>query len=242
MDKNMKKFIIVIVFVFLIAILISFNYLLWDRERQMESYQNMSQSNNLTIETLSEKMTTLDKLNKELTTRLDTILDENKIIKDNLTVSNKEKAELQKEVEIRNNLILALRESTNTSSMNTVIKKWTDAINAKNYEDAKTFISKNSQDKILLGDAEDLKEIYQKELKEIKLKTSEPYIKLKDDEHIKKIQLRVVFEVIKPVTATGSQEQVSDSNFKNGNNEKYITLELDPNTKEWLILEINNEP
>lgn len=238
----MKKFIIVIVFVFLIAILISFNYLLWDRERQMESYQNMSQSNNLTIETLSEKMATLDKLNKELNTELKNIIDENNTIKDNLTVSNKEKAELQKEVEIRNNLILTLKESMNSSSMNTVIKKWTEAINSKNYENAKTFVSKNSLDKILLGDAEDLKEIYQKELKEIKLKTSEPYIKLKDDEHIKKIQLRVVFEVVKPELATGIQEQVSDSNFKSGNNEKYITLELDPNTKEWLILEINNEP
>jgi sporulation-control protein spo0M len=95
---------------------------------------------------------------------------------------------------------------------------------------------------MLLGDAEGLKEIYQKELKEIKLKTVEPYIKLKDDEHIKKFQLRVVFEVIKPVTVTGGQEQVSDSNFKNGSNEKYITLELDSNTKEWLILEIKNEP
>ncbi len=238
----MKKFIIVIVFVFLIAILISFNYLLWDRERQMESYQNMSQSNNLTIETLSEKMATLDKLNKELNTKLETIIDENKTIKDNLTVSNKEKAELQKEVEIRNNLIFALKESINSSPMNTVIKKWTEAINSKNYENAKTFISKNSQDKILLGDAEELKEIYQKEIKEIKLKTLEPYTKLKDDEHIKKIQLRVAFEVVKPETATGIQEQVSDSNFKSGNNEKYITFELEPNTKEWLILEMNDEP
>lgn len=238
----MKKFITVIVFVFLIAILISFNYLLWDREKQMESYQNMSQSNNLTIETLSEKMAALDKINNELNTKLETIIDENKTIKDNLTVSNKEKAEFQDEVEIRNNLIIELKESINPSSMNTVIKKWTDAINAKNYENLKTFISKNSQDKILLGDAEDLKEIYQKEIKEIKIKTSEPYIKLKDDEHIKKIQFRVVFDVVKPVTATDSQEQESDSNFKSGNNEKYITLELDPDTKEWLILEINNEP
>lgn len=236
----MKKFIIAIVFLFLIAILISFNYLLWDRERQMESYQNMKQSNNLTIETLSEKMSNLDKLNKELTTKLETITDENATIKENLTVSNKEKVELQKEIELRNNLILALKKSINPSSMQAVIKKWTEAINAKNYENAKTYISKNSEDEALSGDVKELGKIYQEELKEIKLKTSEPYTKLKDEEHIKKIQLKAVFEVVKP--ATGDKEPVSESIFKNGINEKYITMEFDLDTDKWLMLEIKNEP
>ena len=55
----MKKFIIVIVFVFLIAILISFNYLLWDREKQLESYQDLSDAKNLSIDTLGEKINTI---------------------------------------------------------------------------------------------------------------------------------------------------------------------------------------
>ncbi len=242
MDKNMKKFIIVIVFIFLIAILISFNYLLWDREKQLESYQNMRQSNNLTIETLSEKMNNLDRLNKELTTKLETITNDNEITRKHASSLNNENAELKKEIQLRNDMINALKQNVDTSAMNTVIKKWTDSINSKNYENSQVFISKNANDKTFIGDVNALKEMYQKELKEIKLKSSEPYInQIVDDEDLMKIQLKVVFEVIKPAP-TANNEEVKDSIFKSGSNKKFITMEFNPYTNEWMMLEMKDEP
>jgi preprotein translocase subunit SecG len=242
MDKNMKKFIIVIVFIFLIAILISFNYLLWDREKQLESYQNMRQSNNLTIETLSEKMNNLDRLNKELTTKLETITNDNEITRKHSSALNNENADLKKEIQLRNDMIITLKKNIDATSMNTVIKKWTDSINSKSYESAQAFISKNAEDETLVGDVNALKEMYQKEIKEIKLKSSEPYINLTYvDENIMKIQLKAVFEVIKPAP-TANNEEVEGSIFKSGSNEKFITMEFNSYTNEWMMLEIKNEP
>ncbi len=242
MDKNMKKFIIVIVFIFLIAILISFNYLLWDREKQLESFQNMSQSNNLTIETLSEKMNNLDRLNKELKTKLETITNDNEIIREHSSMLNNENAELKKEIQLRNDMIITLKKNIDATSINAVIKKWTESINSKSYENAQAFISKNAVDKTLVGDVNALKEMYQKELREIKLKSSEPYIDLTDDnENIMKIQIKTVFEVIKPVP-TANNEEVEGNIFKSGSNEKFITMEFNSYTNEWMILELKNVP
>ncbi len=236
----MKKFIIVIVFIFLIAILISFNYLLWDREKQLESFQNMRQSNNLTIETLSEKMNNLDRLNKELSTKLETITNDNEVMRKHSSTLNNENADLKKEIQLRNDMIITLKKNIDVSSMNTVIKKWTDSINSKSYENAQAFISKNAVDKTLVGDLNALKEMYQKELKEIKLKSSEPYIDISDDdENTMKIQLKAVFEVIKPADTSNNEE---GSIFKSGSNEKFITMEFNSYTNEWMMLELKNEP
>ena len=126
--------------------------------------------------------------------------------------------------------------------MSTVIKKWTDSINSKNYENARTFVSKNSVDKTLVGDVKALKEMYQEEFKEIKLKSSEPYIDLTvDDENIMKIQLKAVFEVIKPALPA-NDEEVEGSIFNSGSNEKYITMEFNSYSNEWMMLELKNEP
>ncbi|WP_242981154.1 hypothetical protein [Ruminiclostridium sufflavum] len=240
MDINMKKFIIVIVFVFLIAILISFNYLLWDREKQIESYQNMKQSNNLTIDTLSEKMTNLDKLNKELATKVETLTNDNEAMRQHSTKLNNENAELRKEISARKALIIALKKTLNISPMNMVIKKWTEAIAARNYESALNFISKDTSDKTLPKDVKELKELYYNEIKDIKLKAAEPYIELTDEEHIKKIQLKAVFEVVKPEST--EDNKVTQNIFVNGTNEKYITMELNLYSGEWQILELKGEP
>ncbi|WP_242855640.1 hypothetical protein [Ruminiclostridium josui] len=69
----MKRFIIIIVFLFLIALLISFNYLLWDREKQLENFQDLKDAKNFTIDTLGEKNNTLDKKNKELTEKVESL-------------------------------------------------------------------------------------------------------------------------------------------------------------------------
>lgn len=238
----MKKFITVIVFIFLIAILISFNYLLWDREKQMESYQNMKQSNNLTIDTLSEKMNTLDRLNKDLTIKLETTTNDNETMRKHSSNLNNQNAELKKEIEVRNDMIVALKKNINISTMNTIIKKWTESINSKNYEGSQNCVSKNTEDKILLGDVNQLRERYKNELKEIKIKSSVPFTDLTDDEHIKKLQLKVVFEVVKPTPTVNDKEQVTNGIFKSGANEKYVTMEFDSNINGWLILEIKDEP
>lgn len=237
----MKKFIIVIVFVFLIAILISFNYLLWDREKQLANYQDLSDAKNLSIDTLGEKINNLDKQNRELAQRITTLEQEKADLKSQNYELISEKQKILQDIDSRKGLIRLLKSSINTEPFETAIKKWVEAVNSKNYKTAMSYVSKESKDKILSGE-ENLKTACQSELKAISLKTSKLYNELTDDEHLSKIQFQVVFEVDKPEPASESKGGIPQLLFKNGENVKYLTMEVDPETGESRISELSDKP
>ncbi|MDF2986050.1 MAG: hypothetical protein K0R50_1560 [Eubacterium sp.] len=237
----MKKFIIVIIFVFLIAILISFNYLLWDREKQLENFKDLSNAKNLSIDTLGEKIDNLDKLNKELNARIDTLTSENTDMKDNISSLNNENQQIKLEIASKNQLIEMLKSNLNMEPFESVIKKWVDAVNSKNYQSAIALISKNSKDEIL-NNEENLKSTCQSEIKAIRLKSTKLFTEIADEEHLSKIQFKVILEVDKPEVTDQNKENVTDLLYKSGENEKYITMEFDAGAKEWRVLELSDKP
>lgn len=230
----MKKFIIIIIFVFLIALLISFNYLLWDREKQMQSFQDLSDSKNLTIETLSEKMNNLDKLNKELNNTVTSLSREKESLQESKLNLTNDNTALKKEMTQKSELIQILKKSMDSTAINTVIKRWVEALNAKNYAEARQLISTNSSN-ATFNTIESIKENYEGEIKSISLKSAQIYTAASDDEHLLKIQFKTILEVTKP---EGSEEKV----FKAGENEKYFTMDYDVKSGAWLILDISDKP
>jgi cell division protein FtsB len=236
----MKKFIIVIVFVFLIALLISFNYLLWDREKQLENFQDISDSKNFTIDTLAEKNNSLDKLNKELTGRINDLNTQLTDLRKEYFSLSDENLELYKQVANSNDLIIQFKKNLNTAPINDVIKKWFEAISTQNFKVASTMISKNSQDSTI-NDFESFSKAYLAEVKAIHLKSSKLFTDLVDSEHLGKIQVKVSAEVEKPVPAQ-DKTPVPSNLFKSGINEKYITVEFDSQSNGWLILEVSDKP
>lgn len=237
----MKKFIIVIVFVFLIAILISFNYLLWDREKQLESYQDLSNAKNLSIDTLGEKINNLDKQNKELAEKISSLEKENSEIKSSNYKLIADSQQIRQKMEQNKGFISLLKSNMNIEPLETVIKKWVEAVNSKNFKTAKTLVSEDSKDEILSNE-EKFKTAYQSEIKAIRLKSSKLYNELTDDEHLAKIQFQIIFEVDKPEAASESKEEIPQVLFKSGENEKYITMELDREAGEWRISELSDKP
>lgn len=237
----MKKFIIVIIFVFLIAILISFNYLLWDREKQLESYQDLSDAKNLSIDTLGEKINSLDQSNRELKQRVDTLSEENADLRKNISKLSSENADIKREIFSKDQLISALKINLNTAPFETVIKNWVEAVNSKNYANAQALISKNSQDEIL-NNKDKFTSTYKSEVKAVRLKSAKLFTEMSDDEHIGKIQFGVILEVDKPDSAEGNKDKIPDELFKTGENEKYFTMDFDQETKEWRISEISEKP
>lgn len=237
----MKKFIIVIIFVFLIAILISFNYLLWDRERQLENYQDLSNAKNLSIDTLGEKIDNLDKLNKELNSKIDTLTSDNSGLNDKISNLENENQQIKQEIASKNQLINLLKGNLNMEPFESVIKKWVEAVNSKNYQNALTLISKSSKDEIL-NNEEDFKVTCQNEIKAIRFKSSKLFTEVSDEEHLGKIQFKVILEVDKPEVTEQNKDNVSDLLYKSGENVKYITMEFDGEAKEWRILELSDKP
>lgn len=237
----MKKFIIVIVFVFLIAILISFNYLLWDREKQLESFQDLSNAKNLSIDTLGEKINNLDKQNKELAERVSSLTQENSDLKSSNYKLIAESQQVRQEMEANKAFISLLKSNMNAEPFEAAIKKWVEAVNSRNFKAAHTLVSKASRDEIL-SDEEKFKKTYQSEVKAIRLKSSKLYNELTDDEHLAKIQFQVVFEIDKPEASSEDKEEIPQVLFKSGENEKYITMELDSEAGGWRISELSDKP
>ncbi len=231
----MKRFIIIIVFLFLIALLISFNYLLWDREKQLENFQDLRESKDFTIDTLGEKNNTLDKKNRELAEKIEamnSVISDLRVEIDRLSVEN---TDLETQVTNYANLIIQSKKNMNTAPVNELIKNWFEAINTKNYKAASAMISKNSQDELIKNPA-NFSKTYMGEIKSIHLKSSQIFTGLTDQEHLGKIQFRIIAEVEKPEQPQGEKL------YKSGENEKYITVEYNTQSKVWLILEVSDKP
>ncbi|EPR14290.1 hypothetical protein [Ruminiclostridium papyrosolvens] len=231
----MKRFIIIIVFLFLIALLISFNYLLWDREKQLENFQDLREAKNFTIDTLGEKNNTLDKKNKELTEKVESL---NSVVSDLREEFNRisfENTDLKAQISNYADLIIQFKKNMNTAPINELIKSWFEAINTKNFKVASALVSKTSQDEVIKNPAS-FSKTYQEEIKSIHLKSSQIFTGLTDQEHLGKLQFRVIAEVEKP------DQLQAEKLYKNGENEKYITVEFNTQSKEWLILEVSDKP
>ncbi len=231
----MKRFIIIIVFLFLIALLISFNYLLWDREKQLENFQDLRESKNFTIDTLGEKNNTLDKKNRELAEKieaLNSVISDLKVEFNRVTVEN---TDLKTQMNNYAYLIIQSKKNMNIAPVNALIKNWFEAINAKNFKAASAMISKSSLDEVIKNPA-NFSKVYQGEIKSIHLKSSQIFTELTDQEHLEKIQFRVVADVEKP------EPQQDEKLYKSGENEKYITVEFNTQSKQWLILEVSDKP
>jgi len=237
----MKKFIIIVVFVFLISILISFNYLLWDREKQLENYQDLSNSKNLSIDTLGEKINNLDKQNKELAQKISSLTDENSRIKNTNYLLTSENQQIKQELSDKREIILMLKKNLNVEPFQEVVRKWVDAVNSKNFKTAQTYISILSNDEIL-SSPNIFKSNYQNEIKTIDLKSFKIYTEMTDAEHLAKIQFEAVFQVDKPESPNAGVEEVPKLVYKQGENLKYMTMQFDAEAGEWRISELSDKP
>lgn len=230
----MKKFVIIVVFVFLISILISFNYLLWDREKQMENFEDMSTSKNLSIEALGEKINSLDKNNKALKDQVDSLTISNAELKDKYALMLQERDDLKKKLLDQEKLVVQFKNAMDTKPVEDIIQKWIQAINKKNFSTASSYISAFSTDNNL-NNLNNLKNVYQDSVKNITLKELKIYADNDDSEHVSKVQFLVTLKV--DVPSTSKQDY-----YKDGLNKKYFTMDFDNNQNKWFISEIQDTP
>ncbi len=135
----MKKFILVMVFVLLIALFIAFNYLLWDRESKAAEIKNL-----LSVSTSNDASISAQKR------EISALVDEVSGLKDQIEQLEKDKQQLQKEKEAasveferaesnlrdRIDFINILKEHSNIESLSKPIIAWAEALTQGNFEDA----------------------------------------------------------------------------------------------------------
>lgn len=135
----MKKFILVMVFVLLLALFIAFNYLLWDRESKTAEIKNLVSVNSSNDASISAQKREIAAL-----------VDEVSGLKDQIEQLERSNNQLQKDKETadaaieqneatlreRTDFINILKEHTDIGTLSKPIVSWAEALTQGNFEDA----------------------------------------------------------------------------------------------------------
>lgn len=228
----MKKLVLVMVSVAIMAILIAFNYLLWDKQNSQEMYDELNASKKAGIDALSREVQNLAETNEELQNKI------SQLEQDNLASKNKglelqdEILAINQKVEDRNVTIHALIPQVDLKPLEESVRKWAESIDSGEYE-----IAYNLQQLYLMKQSKvpDLKS-YSTELKNTVKGLKVKSIEFKNDGLPDSKRGSVVLKVVLDVQ---NIESAPNSQFDEGLNERYFTMNYDVGNKEWAISDMS---
>lgn len=224
----MKKLVLVLVCALIMTVFIAFNYLLWDRENKIRSFENLNVSKNMSIDALGDKIRSLDDEKKKLQDEIKKLESQNNQIRSNYYLVEQDLALLRKEISSKDDLIYQLKKIADLKPMEAVIRKWAESIDKGEYEPAyelqRRQLTTGENNISFTG----FVDAYKANIKNVKVKE----VKLYDNEYSDTKRGVLVFTVIlevKPVE--GSTGQL----FIDGENERYFTLGYDEIAGDWVI-------
>lgn len=224
----MKKLVLVLASAIVLTVFIAFNYLLWDRENKIKSFENINDSKNVSIDSLKKEVQEHEKENSDLKFRAETLGENIKSIQDDNYRLNAESENIKKKLYLSSSLINKLIESADTNAIQQVIKKWADSIDKQQYEAAYNLQYNHSASITLPTSIGEFKKGFQG-IKSFKLKSIKPYTEkvLEDKEGC------MVFKVVVDVKKEGSVPAL----FNNGINERCFAVSLNEKN-EWVIADV----
>jgi septal ring factor EnvC (AmiA/AmiB activator) len=135
----MKKFSLIMVFIILMTLIVSFNYLLWDRDSKMKEMANLESINagkNISINAQNSEIRRLENEKAELLKKLSDIQKENNELQADKKALNYEVDTLKDEIQIKNALVCMLAEKEDLGRLAKPVANWIKAINDGDYEKA----------------------------------------------------------------------------------------------------------
>jgi hypothetical protein len=234
----MKKLVLAMVFVLLMALFIAFNYLLWERqsrEAELKTLEYNNASNNASINAQSREIKSLEDENSKLKSTISDMENEQKNILQSKNLITAEKEQLNLTMANKIEVINALKQNTDIKFFEVPVKKWADAVNAGKYNEAyeleQAGLSTQNKPVSILDYTHYLSDTVKNiTIKSVKLVPEEGNVN-------GEIYLAVSLEV-KLVENSDS----SISRFVNGLNEMYFILDYNVTNKEFIIKEITKAP
>jgi len=227
----MKKFILVMVFVLLTALIIAFNYLLWDRESKMTELKNLEQeksSLNASINAQKREISVLEQEISGLRDQLDNKEDEtSRLIYEKNELNNdlrKTKESLQERIDFIN----ALKQHVDINTFSKPVVEWAEAINHGNYEEAydMEYEGVDVQDRSvsLVAYADQFKDTISKiEITEVKL------------DKLRGLTSGEVYLDVKLNVKLADTPKQKSTRFTQGENEVYIKIDYSQAKKKFII-------
>ena len=230
----MKKLVLIMVFVLLMAVFIAFNYLLWDRQSKINDIKVLEDRNVNNSASVSAQARDIKRLENEISQYEAEIskLEEEKeqLTKRNLQLESDKTAEAQK-TRYKIDLINILKQNSDIKLFEAPVSKWAEALNAGNYAEAYRleFDKAPLQGKNL--SLEEYESALKKNIKSLKLK--EVLLDKEAGKDDGEIWVTVSVEV------KLSEEYKKESvRYVEGLNELKIKLDYDLSLNEFYIVEI----
>lgn len=234
----MKKLVLAMVFILLMALFIAFNYLLWDRDSREKDIKNLeyaNANNTANINAQSREIKSLEDENSKLQASISDIQME----KDQLLNSKNQIATEKENVSLtlahKIEIINALKQSCDIKVLETPVRKWADSINEGTYNIAYDLeydflLSQNKSTSFA-----DYSDNLRNTVKSINIKSTKLITEAGMDAG--EIDISATLDVKLVENA-----DTNISRFINGLNDLYFKLDYNANRQEFVILNISTLP
>ncbi len=231
----MRKFVLVLVCTLILTVFIAFNYLLWDREKKIESINVLNINKNTTIEALSGQIKNLDQANNELRQKLQESEEQVENLKTSIYSLNNEIIDLKKENDYKDNLIRKLREIVDLQPLKDRIVFWADAVNEGDYAKAYSFLTGPIKSRKPYSNLQEFASDFRTAIKSINVESIELY----EGARFNSDQSDFVFNVGLSVVLVEGQAK---GEFSEGLNQKLFTVAYVAEMDDWVICDITGQP
>ncbi|MDP4093776.1 MAG: hypothetical protein Q8920_10490 [Bacillota bacterium] len=232
----MKKFILIIVCVVVLSIFISMNYLLWDRESKIQSYESLNYSKNTSIDALSEQIKSLKEQLSAQDATINNLQNQNTAQTNGNTQLEIDKLKLQADMQAKNSVIDQLKQKADFQVQEAIIKKWVESINKGKYADSYNLMNIDAISSTGIKSQDQFVSYFQNNITGIKLSSLDIDLEGVPGNRSGDLIFKAVLDVKKTDNSNDSQNLL----FNHGQNTKYFTMIYNAGNKKWLISEIAN--
>ncbi|HEX9062089.1 MAG TPA: hypothetical protein VF941_18080 [Clostridia bacterium] len=227
----MKNFVLVVISAIVLTVFIALNYLLWDRETRMKSFENFKDSQNVNIDSLKRQLDAITKENENLKEKNNEISENVKYLEDGKNKLNIEKDSLRKKLQEANDIITAVESKIDMKPVELIVKRWVDGINGRQPEVAYNMQYKNIFSTSSAISMDEFRNVYSKGVASIRLKSVKPYQGKTPEDMSGQLLFVVSLEVKKDIGA-------EPGFFSDGINDKIFVLKLDQKSNAWVIVDV----
>lgn len=227
----LKNFVLVVISAIVLTVFIALNYLLWDRETRMKSFENFKDSQNVNIDSLKRQLDAITKENENLKEKNNEISENVKYLEDGKNKLNIEKDSLRKKLQEANDIITAVESKIDMKPVELIVKRWVDGINGRQPEVAYNMQYKNIFSTSSAISMDEFRNVYSKGVASIRLKSVKPYQGKTPEDMSGQLLFVVSLEVKKDIGA-------EPGFFSDGINDKIFVLKLDQKSNAWVIVDV----
>jgi uncharacterized protein involved in high-affinity Fe2+ transport len=224
----MKKFILVMVCIIVLAIFIAMNYMLWDRDNKIRNFQDLNSSKSVSIGALTDKIKNLDESTKQQQASLESYEIQNKQLTDTNASLNADKTKLQTQIQNLSGAVSKLKLSANMDALQSNIKKWSDGIDKAQYDVSYKLIDADIINIDSFKNIDSFDTYFKNNVKSMKLKS----LKLVDSGIPADKAGNIIFKVVSDINKV---EGSTDKLFSEGQNIIYITVGYSAQKNDWVI-------